>query len=77
MKSNIVHHYFKKETSEGKILLMIDPIRRRVQEIVLLPDGSSEVTEGDLDGDDEDLRAEGFTDATPLEFHLSLAGLAR
>lgn len=54
---------------------MIDPIRRRVQEIILLPGGSSEVTEGDLDMDDEDLRAEGFTDATPLEFHLSLAGL--
>lgn len=77
MKSNIVHHYFKKETAEGKILLMIDPIRKRVQEIILYPDGSTETNEGDLELDDAALRSEGFEDASPLQFHLCLAGLAK
>lgn len=77
MKSNIVHHYLKKETPEGKILLMIDPIRGRVQEIIVYPDGRSETNEGDLHEEDDALRAEGFTDASPLEFHLCLAGLTK
>ncbi len=77
MKSNIVHHYFKKETPEAKILLMIDPIRKRVQEIILYADGASEANEGDLELDDAALRSEGFEAASPLEFHLCLAGLAK
>jgi hypothetical protein len=77
MKSNIVHHYFKKETAEGKILLMVDPIRKRVQEIICYADGTFETNEGDLELDDEALRAEGFVEASPLEFHLHLAGLTK
>jgi hypothetical protein len=77
MKSNIVHHYFKKEVAEGKILLMIDPLRKRVQEIILYTDGSSETNEGDLELDDDALKEEGFQEASPLEFHLYMAGLAK
>jgi hypothetical protein len=75
MKSNIVHRYLKKETSEGKVLLQIDPIRNQVQEIVLHADGRKEIQQGPLDVPPDELKREGFEDATPIEFHLHLSGL--
>jgi len=75
MKSNIVHQYLKKENKEGKILLQIDPIRNRVQEIVFLADGSRQVQEGPLGTDADALIREGFENSTALEFHLHLSGL--
>lgn len=75
MKSNIVHQYLKKETSEGKVLLQIDPIRGQVQEIILYANGSKEVQQGLLETEAEQLKREGFEEASPFEFHLHLAGL--
>lgn len=75
--SNIVHQYFKKEIEGAKILLRVDPIHFTGTEISIDSDGNPELRELTLDADIfEDLKADEFIDASPLEFNLYLNGLA-
>ena len=75
--SNIVHQYFKKEADGSTILIRLNPIQLKVTEITLLKDTLPELRELDVDPEIlEDLKADGFHDASPLEFNLYLSGLA-
>lgn len=59
-----------------KILLKVDPIRLRGVELTIPDSGEPSAREFDLEPDIfEQLKAEGFSVASPLEFHLYDAGL--
>jgi hypothetical protein len=74
--SNIVHQYFKKEFDEFTILVRVNPIQWKGMEITLPKNGEPEVRELDFDeGIFEDLKADGFKEASPLEFNLYFSGL--
>jgi hypothetical protein len=75
--SNIVHQYFKKEFEEVKILVKVNPIGYTGTEITVLKTGEIEMR--DLEFDEaifDDLEADGFETASPLEFNLYYSGLA-
>lgn len=75
--SNIVHQYFRKEIEGAKILVKVDPIHFIGSEITVSPDGHAELREMEFDHDIfEDLKVDGFVEASPLEFNLYLNGLA-
>ena len=75
--SNIVHQYFKKQFDEFTILVKVNPIHLKGTEITVHNNGQAVVREVDLDEDIfEDLKADGFTEASPLEFNLYQSGLA-
>lgn len=74
--SNIVHQYFKKELDGGKILVKVDPIHFSGTEITVPEKGEPELREMEFDAEIfDDLKADGFQDASPLEFNLYLNGL--
>jgi hypothetical protein len=75
--SNIVHQYFKKELGDSIILVRVNPIQLKATEITLYSQGEPEIRELEIDQDIfEDLKLDGFADASPLEFNLYLNGLA-
>lgn len=77
MNSNIVHQYFKKEIEGSKILVKVDPIYFKGQEIQVLPSGEMEINEREFDDQIfDDLKHDGFETSSPLEFNLYLNGLA-
>jgi len=77
-ENNIVNQYFKKEFEGTKVLVKVNPIHLKGTEITLFEDGNSEVRELDFDQEIfEDLKADGFEVASPLEFNLYLSGLAK
>jgi hypothetical protein len=74
--SNIVHQYFKKEIEGVKILVKVNPILFKGAEITVDADGHAELRELEFDQDIfEDLKADEFEEASPLEFNLYLNGL--
>lgn len=74
-ENNIVHQYFKKEMSDGKILLRVNPILFKGTEIWVSAT-SKEMRNLDFDADIfEDLKVDGFVDVNPMEFNLYLSGL--
>jgi hypothetical protein len=74
--SNIVHQYFRKEMEDLTILVRVNPIQFKGMEITLPRNGQPEVRELELDEEIfEDLKADGFAEASPLEFNLYLSGL--
>ena len=74
--SNIVHQYFRKELEDLTILVRVNPIQLRGMEITLPKDGQPEVRELEFDeAIFEDLKADGFAEASPLEFNLYYSGL--
>jgi hypothetical protein len=74
--SNIVHQYFKKEFDEFTLLVRVNPIQWKGMEITLPKNGEPEVRELDFDESIfEDLKADGFKEASPLEFNLYFSGL--
>lgn len=73
---NIVHQYFKKEVEGCTLLVKVNPLQLKATEITVCPGQDPEMRE--LEVDDQilnDLKADGFTDASPLEFNLYLSGL--
>lgn len=75
--SNIVHQYFRKELGDATLLVRVNPIRLVATEITLYKDGEPEIRELEVDREIiEDLKADGFSEASPLEFNLYLTGLA-
>ncbi|MBL7857115.1 MAG: hypothetical protein JNM57_05445 [Cyclobacteriaceae bacterium] len=74
---NIVHQYFKKQLEGVTILVKVNPILYKGSEITLTPDGKSTLRELQFDeGIFDDLKHDGFSEASPLEFNLYYSGLA-
>jgi hypothetical protein len=77
MSSNIVHQYFKKEIENAKIMVKVNPIQLKGTELTIAEDGTVEARDLEFDEDIlEDLKVDGFEEASPLEFNLYQAGLA-
>jgi hypothetical protein len=75
--SNVVHQYFKRDFEGYKVLVKVNPISLVGVEITRFDDGR--VALRDLEFDEQiadDLRTNGFEEASPLEFNLYLSGLA-
>lgn len=74
--SNIVHNYFKKEFEGFTVMVKVNPIHFKGAEITLFADGKSELREMEFDSEIlEDLKADGFAEASALEFNLYYTGL--
>jgi len=75
--SNIVHQYFKKQFDSFTILVKVNPFHFKGTEITVHDNGQSEIREIEFDEDIfVDLKADGFVEASPLEFNLYYSGLA-
>ena len=76
-ENNIVNQYFKKELDDMKVLVKVNPILFKGTEITIFQNGKTELRELEFDEEIfEDLKADGFEVASPLEFNLYLSGLA-
>lgn len=75
--SNIVHQYFKREFDNYTILVKLDPYRFIGTEITIHKDGEPTLRELQFDEEIyEDFKADGFIEASALEFNLYYSGLA-
>jgi hypothetical protein len=75
--NNIVHQYFKRDFEEFKVLVKVNPIGLTGTEITRFNDGKVQMRDMEFDADIfDDLKADGFEEASPLEFNLYLSGLA-
>lgn len=73
---DIVHEYFKKEFKDFTILLQLNPVNFTGLELTLPKTGKMEKRKLDFDEDIyEDLKVDGFTKSSALEFNLYLKGL--
>ncbi len=76
MNPHVVHQYFKKTTPEGIIMLQIDPNSLNGIELLISNEGNLRKTERQFDDEIfDDLEADEFNTANPLEFNLYLKGL--
>lgn len=76
MNPNVIHQYFKKDLEEGIIMIQLDPESSSGVELLISKNGAIQKTERDFDADIlEDLAADNFIEASPLEFNLYLQGL--
>lgn len=77
--SNIVHQYFRKELPDRTLLIKVNPLQLKVTEIsVYRGDQEPEMREVETDESIlDDLKVDGFLEASPLEFNLYLSGLIR
>jgi hypothetical protein len=76
--SNIVHQYFRKETPEFTLLVKVNPIQMKATEIILYPSKDPVLREINIDGEIfEDLKTDGFIEASPMEFNLYLSGIIK
>ena len=76
--SNIVHQYFKKEMGEVTLLVKVNPLQFKAVEITVAKNREPGLREIDVDADIfVDLKADGFTEASPMEFNLYLSGLVK
>ena len=76
--SNIVHQYFRKELEDVTILLRVNPIQLKGM-VITLPKNGDEPSVRELEFDQDifdDLKADEFIEASPLEFNLYYSGLA-
>jgi len=73
---NIVHQYFKKEFDDFIVLVKVNPITFTGTEITVSKNGEAELRKMEFDHEIfDDLKEDGFTDASPLEFNLYQSGL--
>lgn len=76
--SNIVHQYFRKELDDHTLLVKVNPLQFKATEITLMRDSEPELREFEVDEHVlEDLKSDGFTEASPIEFNLYLSGLIK
>jgi hypothetical protein len=76
--SNIVHRYFKKKFDDTTILVKVNPVLYKGIEIRLTSNNPAGVRELDFDEEIwDDLKIDGFEDASPLEFNLYYSGLIK
>ncbi|MBA4054307.1 MAG: hypothetical protein C0490_06315 [Marivirga sp.] len=74
--NNIVHQYFKKQHAEITILVKVNPIFFKGTEITVFSDGKTHLRELEFDENiEEDLKLDGFENASALEFNLYASGL--
>ena len=74
----IIHQYFKKELEGVKILVQVNPESFRGVELIVQTGGKVEKTRREFDSEIfEDLAADEFVPASPLEFNLYLKGLVK
>jgi len=72
----VIHEYFKKHTTDFKILIQINPKSLRGVELIVSPDQNVQKTKRIFDGEIyEDLEEDGFEPCSPLEFNLNLKGI--
>jgi hypothetical protein len=77
-ESNIVHQYFKKEMAGWILLVKVNPIQLKATEITVFKDQDPQMRELETDADIfDDLKADGFVEANPIEFNLYLSGLLK
>ena len=77
-ESNIVHQYFRKELGGSILLVKVNPLQWKVTEITVYKDHDPDLRELEADaGIFEDLKSDGFIEASPLEFNLYLSGLIK
>ncbi len=75
--SNIVHRYFKKKFENTIILVKVNPLQLRGVELRIIP--KDKIERRDLVFNEniwDDLKSDGFEEASALEFNLYYAGLA-
>ncbi len=73
---DIIHQYFKREFEGTKILVQVNPESFRGIELIVHANGKIEKTKREFDAEIfEDLAADDFVAASPLEFNLYLKGL--
>ncbi len=75
--SNIVHRYFKKKFENTIILVKVNPLQLRGVELRIIP--NDKIERRDLVFNEniwDDLKSDGFEEASALEFNLYYAGLA-
>jgi hypothetical protein len=76
--SNIVHQYFRKEAGGVTLLVKVNPLQLKAMEITLQEGRDPELREIEVDHDIiNDLKTDGFLEASPIEFNLYLSGLVR
>ena len=74
--SNIVHQYFKREFEGITILVKVNPLTFTGSEITIDATGKTELRELEFDEHIfDDLAADNFQPASPLEFNLYSSGL--
>lgn len=75
---NIVHQYFKKQMTDCTLLVKVNPLQLKATEITVYPKQDPEMREIEVDEQIfEDLKADGFAEASAIEFNLYLSGLVR
>jgi hypothetical protein len=75
--SNIVHQYFKREFEDMTVLVKVNPFHFRGIEITVSKQGEPEAREMEFDPEIfDDLKTDGFVEASAMEFNLYLSGLA-
>jgi hypothetical protein len=73
---NIVQQYFKRVFDDYTVLVQVNPATYQGLELIVHPDGKVEKTKMQYDDEIfEDLGADEFVPASPLEFNLYLKGL--
>jgi hypothetical protein len=76
--SNIVHQYFKKDCTDFILMVKVNPIQLKATEITVYKDQDPELREIEIDAEIfEDLKKDGFIEASPIEFNLYLSGLIK
>ena len=72
---NVVHEYFKKTFEDFTIIVQLNPVNYTGVELTISDEGI-EKRKMEFDEDIyEDLKVDGFTEASALEFNLYLKGL--
>jgi hypothetical protein len=75
--TNIVHLYFKGRFEDSEILVRVNPLQWKGTELTRTAEGQLLIRELDFDEHIiDDLKHDGFVEASPLEFNLYLSGLA-
>jgi hypothetical protein len=76
-ESNIVHRYFKKKFENETILVKVNPLLFSGIELRIAPNDKPEMRQLNFDEHIlDDLKLDGFEEASALEFNLYYAGLA-
>lgn len=75
---DIIHQYYKKEFEGMKILVQVNPESFHGMELLIDAAGRVQKTRREFDSDIfDDLAADEFVPASPLEFNLYLKGLVK
>ncbi|UII30322.1 hypothetical protein LVD17_18685 [Fulvivirga ulvae] len=75
---NVVHQYFKRLFDDFTIIVQVNPVNLNGIELTIHKNGEIEKRKMEFDEDIyEDLKVDGFTESSSLEFNLYLKGLVK